>query len=190
MCQLSRFSSAAGVRTSTSGAGSNWSGLLVHLVVRLGVDIIAGDPHQVAALGHIMAQSAGDIRIGRGQVHAKNHFVIGKRLVCQIAGQERCGANGPAARFARRQGVFQIKSIVKIRDFMTLGLDHGHGDVLIDFLGEKPAVVIFRAVFACQADFAAMQAAAFKRENKIVFHSSAGREIQFRTAGLLVAVDV
>ena len=73
---------------------------------------------------------------------------------------------------------------------MPLGFDHCHRNTLIYHLGKKAAIIVFRAVFADKPDLASMQPAAFKREQKIVFHTSRGRKVQLRTARLFIAVDI
>jgi len=50
--------------------------LLVEPVVIPGVDVVAEDPDQVAAGGHVVAKALGRIRIGGWQIDAEDHLVV------------------------------------------------------------------------------------------------------------------
>ena len=72
---------------------------------------------------------------------------------------------------------------------MLPGFDHRDGNVLVHLDGEEAAVVVFRAVLANQAGFAAMQSALLHGERELVSHPAQRRQIQLGTARLAHAVD-
>ena len=165
-------------------------GRLVHPVIGFRIDIVAADPDQVAAAGHVSLQPGGRVRVGCREVDAENGCIVAQRFADQFVGGQNCGSHRPTARCCWSQGLLDVERVLQVRDLMPAGLDHGHRNRPLDVHGKEAAVVELGSVVTHQADFSPVNATARKLELKVVLDPALGGNLQGRGAGLPGTVDV